>query len=84
MQSIVQFTVIRRVFKPNKGKLLNLNRNLDQYINCVRWYLSFKTTSKKSSIKMPITKQSNGLNSKPHSCSRHGTKQWKSIRLSGK
>ncbi|MBD3194812.1 MAG: hypothetical protein GF317_07145 [Candidatus Lokiarchaeota archaeon] len=44
MQSIVQLTVIGKVFNPNKGKLLNLNRDLDQYIECVRWYLSFKLT----------------------------------------
>ncbi|MBD3195455.1 MAG: hypothetical protein GF317_10395 [Candidatus Lokiarchaeota archaeon] len=39
MQSILQLTVIGKVFKPNKGKLLNLNWDLDQYIECVRWYL---------------------------------------------
>ncbi|MBD3195637.1 MAG: hypothetical protein GF317_11305 [Candidatus Lokiarchaeota archaeon] len=47
MQSIVQLTVIGKVFNPNKGKLLSLNRDLHQYIECVRWYLSFKPTSKK-------------------------------------
>ncbi|MBD3215652.1 MAG: hypothetical protein GF311_23780 [Candidatus Lokiarchaeota archaeon] len=46
MQSILQLTVIGKVFKPNKGKLLNFNRDLDQYIEYVRWYLSFKPTSK--------------------------------------
>ncbi|MBD3196708.1 MAG: hypothetical protein GF317_16750 [Candidatus Lokiarchaeota archaeon] len=46
MLSILQLTVIEKVFKPNKGKPLNLNRDLDQYIECVRWYLSFKPTSK--------------------------------------
>ncbi|MBD3198297.1 MAG: hypothetical protein GF317_24825 [Candidatus Lokiarchaeota archaeon] len=46
MQSIVQLTVIGKVFNPNKEKLLNLNQDLDQYIDCVRWYLSFKPTSK--------------------------------------
>ncbi|MBD3196066.1 MAG: hypothetical protein GF317_13490 [Candidatus Lokiarchaeota archaeon] len=46
MQSIVQLTVIGKVFNPNKGKVLSLNRDLDQYINCMRWYLSFKPTSK--------------------------------------
>ncbi|MBD3196229.1 MAG: hypothetical protein GF317_14320 [Candidatus Lokiarchaeota archaeon] len=47
MQSIVQLTVIGKVFKPNKENLLSLNRDLDQYINCVRWYLSFKPISKR-------------------------------------
>ncbi|MBD3197306.1 MAG: hypothetical protein GF317_19785, partial [Candidatus Lokiarchaeota archaeon] len=46
MHSILQLTVIGKVFNPNKGKLLNINRDLDQYIECVRWYLSFKPTSK--------------------------------------
>ncbi|MBD3196719.1 MAG: hypothetical protein GF317_16805 [Candidatus Lokiarchaeota archaeon] len=46
MQSILQLIVIGKVFNPNKGKVLSLNRNLDQYIECVRWYLSFKPTSK--------------------------------------
>ncbi|MBD3193673.1 MAG: hypothetical protein GF317_01355 [Candidatus Lokiarchaeota archaeon] len=46
IQSILQLTVRGKVFKPNKGKVLSLNRDLDQYIECVRWYLSFKPTSK--------------------------------------
>nr|MBD3197674.1 hypothetical protein [Candidatus Lokiarchaeota archaeon]MBD3202068.1 hypothetical protein [Candidatus Lokiarchaeota archaeon] len=46
MQSILQITVIGKVFKPNKGKVLSLNRDLDQYTDCVRWYLSFKPASK--------------------------------------
>ncbi|MBD3195699.1 MAG: hypothetical protein GF317_11620 [Candidatus Lokiarchaeota archaeon] len=68
MQSIVQLTVIGKVFKPNKGKVLNLNRDLDQYIECVRWYFSFKPTSKQ----------------KLHKDAYHKTKQWKSIRPSGR
>ncbi|MBD3198222.1 MAG: hypothetical protein GF317_24445 [Candidatus Lokiarchaeota archaeon] len=47
MQSILQLTVIGKVFNPNKRKIINLNWDLDQYIEYVWWYLSFKPTSKK-------------------------------------
>ena len=46
MHSTLQLTVIGKVFKPNKGKLLRLNRDLARYVECVRWYLSFKPTSR--------------------------------------
>ncbi|MBD3196666.1 MAG: transposase, partial [Candidatus Lokiarchaeota archaeon] len=46
MHSTVQLTVIGKVFNPNKGKVLHLNRDLDQYVECVRWYLSFNPTSR--------------------------------------
>ena len=46
MYSTLQLTVIGKVFKPNKGKVLSLNRDLDRYMECVRWYLSFKPTSR--------------------------------------
>ncbi len=47
MHSKLQLTVMGKVFKPNKGKILSLNRDLDRYARCVRWYLSFKPTSRK-------------------------------------
>jgi len=46
MHSTLQLTVIGKVFNPNKGKLLKLNRDLDQYVKCVRWYLAFKPLSR--------------------------------------
>jgi IS605 OrfB family transposase len=46
MHSTLQLTVIGKVFNPNKGKVLSLNRDLDRYVECVRWYLSFKPTSR--------------------------------------
>jgi len=41
----VQVCVIGKVFKPNKGKVLALNRALSEYFRLVRWYLSFNSTS---------------------------------------
>ena len=42
----VQLTVVGKIFKPNKKKVLALNRCLDEYFELVNWYLSFNTTSK--------------------------------------
>ena len=41
----VRICVIGKVFKPNKGKVLALNRALSEYFRLVRWYLSFSSTS---------------------------------------
>lgn len=46
MQKVVQVTVIGKVLKPNKQKILALNSALDRYFQLVRWYLSFNSTSK--------------------------------------
>ncbi|MHA1506386.1 MAG: RNA-guided endonuclease InsQ/TnpB family protein [Candidatus Asgardarchaeia archaeon] len=43
----VQLTVIGKVFKPNKRKILALNKVLNEYFRLVKWYLSFNSTSKK-------------------------------------
>ena len=47
MFSKLQITIIGKVFKPNLNKLLKLNKILDEYFKCVKWYLSFNSTSKK-------------------------------------
>ncbi|MCW4007372.1 MAG: RNA-guided endonuclease TnpB family protein [Candidatus Bathyarchaeota archaeon] len=46
MQKDVQLTVVGKVFKPNKQKVLALNRCLNEYFKPVRWYLDFNSTSK--------------------------------------
>ncbi len=39
-------TVIGKVFKPNKGKILALNRAFEAYFGLLKWYLRFNTKSK--------------------------------------
>jgi putative transposase len=41
----VEVTVVGRVFNANRGKVLALNRALDQYLRLVRWYLGFNSMS---------------------------------------
>jgi len=47
MRKDVQVTVVGKAFKPNKRKVLALNRCLCEYFRLVRWYLRFNSTSKK-------------------------------------
>jgi len=47
LQKDVQVTVVGKVFKPNPGKVLALNKTLDEYFKLVRWYLDFNSKSKK-------------------------------------
>jgi len=42
----VQLTVVGKVFKPNKKKVLALNKCLEEYFKLAMWYLSFNSTSK--------------------------------------
>jgi len=42
----VQVCVIGKVFKPNKLKVLALNKALDEYFRLVKWYLNFNSRSK--------------------------------------
>jgi hypothetical protein len=42
----VEVTVVGRVFNANRGKVLALNRALDEYFRLVRWYLGFNSMSK--------------------------------------
>ncbi len=47
MQKEVQVTVVGKVFKPNRKKVLALNKTLTEYFRLVKWYLCFNSTSKK-------------------------------------
>jgi len=47
VQKNVQVTVVGKVFKPNRRKVLALNRCLSYYLQLVKWYLRFNSTSKK-------------------------------------
>jgi IS605 OrfB family transposase len=46
MSREVQVTVVGKVFKPNRKKVLALNKCLEEYFELVNWYLSFNSTSK--------------------------------------
>jgi len=46
MQRDVHVTVVGKVFKPNRGKVLALNRALEEYFSLVKWYLRFNCKSK--------------------------------------
>jgi len=46
MKKEIRLTVAGKVLKPNKKKILALNRCLEEYFNTVKWYLSFNSTSK--------------------------------------
>jgi IS605 OrfB family transposase len=46
LQKDVRVCVVGKVFKPNKRKVLALNKTLDEYFRLVKWYLSFNFTSK--------------------------------------
>jgi len=46
MKKEVQVTVVGKVFRPNRKKVLALNRCLEEYFKLVNWYLSFNSTSK--------------------------------------
>jgi len=43
----VRLTIIGKVLRPNKWKILALNRCQERYFKLVRWYLSFSSTSKR-------------------------------------
>ena len=44
----VHVTVIGKVFKPNRGKVLALNRAFEAYFGLLKWYLRFNCKSKSS------------------------------------
>lgn len=46
MQEDVQVCVVGKFSKPNKLKILALNKTLDEYLKLVKWYLSFNSKSK--------------------------------------
>ena len=39
--------MVGKVFKPNKRKILALNKTLNEYFRLVKWFLTFNSTSKK-------------------------------------
>ena len=46
MQKDVRVCVVGKVFKPNRLKVLALNRTLSEYLRLVKWYLGFNSKSK--------------------------------------
>lgn len=46
MRKDVQVCVVGKVFKPNRLKVLALNKCLNEYLRLVKWYLNFNSTSK--------------------------------------
>lgn len=46
MQKDAQVCVVGKVFKPNRLKVLALNRTFNEYFRLVKWYLSFNSKSK--------------------------------------
>ena len=46
MKKEVQLTVVGKIFRPNKKKVLALNMCLKEYHTLVKWYLNFNSTSK--------------------------------------
>ena len=46
MKKVVQITVVGKVWNANKGKILALNKCLDEYFRAVKFFLSFNFTSK--------------------------------------
>jgi IS605 OrfB family transposase len=47
LQKEVQICVVGKVFRPNKSKVLALNKTLSEYFKLVKWYLGYNSTSKK-------------------------------------
>jgi putative transposase len=47
LQRKVQICVVGKVFRPNKSKVLALNKTLSEYFKIVKWYLGYNSKSKK-------------------------------------
>jgi hypothetical protein len=47
LQKEAQICVVGKVFRPNKSKVLALNKTLSEYFKIVKWYLSCNSKSKK-------------------------------------
>jgi hypothetical protein len=47
LQREVQICVVGKVFRPNRSKVLALNKTLSEYFKIVKWYLSCNSKSKK-------------------------------------
>jgi len=46
LQKDVQVCVVGKVFKPNRLKVLALNKTLGEYFRLVEWYLNFNSRLK--------------------------------------
>lgn len=58
MRKEVRIIVVGKVFKANKGKILALNKCLEEYFRAVKYFLSFNSTSKHFYTGMVMKKQS--------------------------
>jgi len=47
LQKEVQICVVGKVFRPNRSKILALNKTLGEYLKIVKWYLGCNSKSKK-------------------------------------
>jgi len=47
LQREVQICVVGKVFRPNRSKILALNKTLGEYFKIVKWYLGCNSKSKK-------------------------------------
>ena len=47
MQKEAQICVVGKVFRPNKSKILALNKTPSEYFKLVKWYLGYNSASKK-------------------------------------
>jgi hypothetical protein len=46
LQKDVQVCIVGKVFKPNRLKVLALNKTLNEYSRLVQWYIGFNSKSK--------------------------------------
>jgi ABC-type xylose transport system substrate-binding protein len=64
LQKDVQLCVVGKVFKPNKLKVLALNKTLNEYFRLVEWYLSFNS-ERVSSMRTVMRRLKNSSNLTP-------------------
>jgi hypothetical protein len=64
LQKDVQLCVVGKVFKPNRLKVLALNKTLDEYFRLVEWYLSFNS-KRVSSMRTVMRRLKNSSNLTP-------------------
>jgi len=56
LQKDVQVTVVGKVFRANRLKVLALNRALGEYFKLIKWYLGFNSKSKVFCMKTAMKK----------------------------
>jgi hypothetical protein len=47
MQKDVHLTIVGKVFRPNRQKVLALNKALREYFSLIEWHLNLNSTSKR-------------------------------------